>query len=51
MENVNMIMFMGFCAFLFSLALFLAVAMFGYVDGMIDNSEKIYSVRKVLEGE
>ena len=51
MENVNKIMFMGFGALLFSLALFLAVAMFGYVDGMIDNSEKIYSVRKVLEGE
>ena len=51
MENVNKLMFMGFGALLFSLALFLAVAMFGYVDGMIDNSEKIYSVRKVLEGE
>lgn len=51
MENVNKMMFMGFGALIFSMALSFAVAMFGYVDGMIENSENIFSVRKVLEGE
>lgn len=51
MENANKIMFMGLGVLLFSMAIVLAVSMYGYVYGIIENTGETVSVRKVLEGE